>query len=230
MYDFETRVNQSLGWTLNSGPFNDLRNFLITFTSVPDICPLPDLLFSQTRMVIELALYRIFMSDSEFGYMLEDPVSLDCMRNASFPLVEKFHKELKTSLERKLYDMSVLVSSFKLASHILEKIQAYYLHPSCVVALTRMNYCPLCAGYSRFSPCIYLCINTLRGCFADVAELHPTYTEFITSLRVLAHELLEEFTPTAFITDHLNYFVEMINELLEKEDVLREAVSNLAEL
>lgn len=221
----EVRVNQSLGGSLPTGTFTDLGRYLVSFSGIADTCPLPQLLKEQTDNLIELTLMELFKDDSNFGIMLGDPVSMECMRNASTTLVQKYITELRGSLERQLHDLGLFVRSTKLASHVLNVIRHHHFSESCTTAITRMQYCALCGSYGRFSPCLYMCINTLRGCFADLVELHVPFHRFTLLLRSLSKSLVAELTPDTFISAHLSQFVTIVEHLQEKEGTLREQVS-----
>lgn len=223
--NLEVKVNQSLGGTLPTGTFTNLRRYLIFFSGIADTCPLPQLLREQTQTIIELALTQLFKDDTDFGTMIEDPVSMECMKNVSSTLVQSYHMELRGSLEKQLHDLGLFVRATKLASHVLNVIRRYHLSESCTTAITRMQYCALCGSYGRFSPCLYMCINTLRGCFADLAELHAPFHRFTSLLRTLTKSLISDLKPDAFINAHLGLFASMVNHLQDKEGMLREQVS-----
>lgn len=227
--NLEVRVNQSLEGNLPMDTFVNLRRYLISFSSVADICPLPHLLKTQTDSLIELTLKQLFQDDSDFGVMLKDRVSLECMKNVSATMVQNFFNEMHQSLGRQLHDLGLFVQSTKLASHVLTAIRHHHLSESCTTAITRMQYCSLCGAYGRFSPCLYMCINTLRGCFADLAELHVHFHRFTMNLRSLSRSLIMELKPDTFTNDHLTHFVSIVDHLQNKEGDLREQVSQLRE-
>ena len=221
MQELQVRINQSLDWTLPSDTFKNLTNYLISFSSVPNICPLRGLVEAQTKTLVRLTLENIFKNDIA---VLGNSV-LDCMANISMPLIEKYHNDIVNSIETQLYEMGVLIQSLKLAHYIFITIKSYSLSHSCISAITRMKYCAMCGGYDRFSPCLYMCLNTLQGCFADLAELHSGFIALVTNLRVLSQNLVAELRPEAFIDSHLSHFVSIVERLKEKEDYLIEVVS-----
>lgn len=54
------------------------------------------------------------------------------------------------------------------------------LSRECSAGLTRLRQCHVCAGASAETrPCSGHCLNVLRGCFAEIAELEPQWTGFL---------------------------------------------------
>ncbi|KPP66825.1 hypothetical protein Z043_114636 [Scleropages formosus] len=51
--------------------------------------------------------------------------------------------------------------------------------PPCVRALTRMLYCPYCRGLPNTKPCGNYCLNVMKGCLANQADLDPEWNLFI---------------------------------------------------
>ena len=222
--EVELRVNESLGLTLPKDTFENLSRYLISFSSVPDICPLPRLVNAQTRTLIKLTLFKMFGNDRDLSQLFENPTSLECMKNNSFLLIEKYHKEILSSLERELHTMGVLVRSLKMAHQFQNRIQFHTFSRSCITAITRMRYCAVCGGSGKFSPCLYTCLNTLQGCFVDLVEMHGDFVQFTSALRTLSRSLIAEFTQEKFIDGYLGHFVSIVDELRGKEDLLKEIV------
>lgn len=223
--ELEARVNLSLGMTLPLDTFRDLRNFLASFSSVPDICRLPDLLNSQTEVLIDLMLTNILGGDEEYSHILEDPESMRCARNISSSLIVKKQRRLLADLQKHLLDLKLLSQSLKLAHETIETMRHHSLSQSCITALTRMRYCPLCGGYTKFKPCLFMCINTLRGCFADLAEIQSDFIGLISASRVLSEDIIKEMGPETFEKSYFNHFALMMQELREREEYLQETVS-----
>lgn len=223
--ELEVRVNQSLNWTLPLDTFKSLRNFLISFSSVPNICPLPQLLETQTQTLIRLTLDSMFEGDEAYQNISAYPAAVKCMTNISTQLIQNHHKRITSALERQLQDLTLFSHSMKLTHEVLNAIRHHKLSRSCVTAITRMTYCGTCGGYGNFKPCLFMCINTLRGCFADLAEIQPDFVGLTAALRSLSKDLVKQLAPLSFVSSYLNQFVMMIEELRDQEDVLREAVS-----
>ncbi len=51
--------------------------------------------------------------------------------------------------------------------------------PSCVRAAMKMLYCPYCSGQVALKPCQNYCLNVLRGCLANQADLDTEWNNFL---------------------------------------------------
>lgn len=49
----------------------------------------------------------------------------------------------------------------------------------CVRGLMRQWYCPLCRGMASLRPCHSLCLNVMKGCLANQADLDTEWNNFI---------------------------------------------------
>lgn len=223
--ELEVRISQSLGWTLPDGIFQPLGKYLISFASAPNICQLPDVLQTQIEDLIELTLNGIFEGDMLYNNITEDPLSKNCILNVSASLVRDHQKRISSSLERLLQDLSIFTQSLRLSDKVLSTIRRYTFSDPCISALTRMSYCSRCGGYSDFKPCLFYCINTLTGCFADLAEIKANFSGLLSGLRTLSRDLMRELEPGNFQNSYLTPFVSMAEELQGRRGELREAVS-----
>ncbi|NXT79476.1 GPC5 protein, partial [Zapornia atra] len=56
----------------------------------------------------------------------------------------------------------------------------------CSRDLLRMQYCPHCQGLAFSKPCMGYCLNVIRGCLANLAEVDLHWREYIRSLEELS--------------------------------------------
>lgn len=208
----------------------NLKNYMISFVTanMPHICPLPGILQELTESLIQLTLDNIFDTDEDYNSIMADPESAKCMLNVSAALVQEQHEKIQSSLETQLEEMSLLSQSLGLGREVLDVMKRYTFSSSCLTGIMRMRYCPVCGGFGNFRPCLFLCINTLQGCFADLAEMHSSFTGFTSAMEKLMDGLEDQFSPIFLGQSYLNQFVLMIQELGKKQDDLTEAVSLLA--
>ena len=50
---------------------------------------------------------------------------------------------------------------------------------SCKVAVTKMRYCPYCSGVPYIKPCSNYCMNVMKGCLANYADLNQEWNTYI---------------------------------------------------
>lgn len=51
--------------------------------------------------------------------------------------------------------------------------------PACLRVLTKMVYCPFCQGMPAVKPCKNYCLNVMKGCLANQADLNPEWNQYI---------------------------------------------------
>lgn len=225
--ELEEKISETIGLTLPSSTFQPLAHYLISFASAPNICQLPEVLQTQIQTLIQHTLSGIFEGDALYGNISTDTPSLDCILNVSTSLVTSHQKRISSSLEVLLQDLSLFSQSLRLTHDVLNTIRQYSLSDTCVSAITRMSYCRRCGGYGDFKPCLFLCMNTLTGCFADLAEISTDFSGLLTALRTLSRDLVRELEQENFRSTYLRPFESIAQELQEKKEVLREAVSTI---
>lgn len=62
--------------------------------------------------------------------------------------------------------------------HLLLSLQVS-ASPSCVRAAMKMLYCPYCSGQVALKPCQNYCLNVMRGCLANQADLDAEWNNFL---------------------------------------------------
>lgn len=59
--------------------------------------------------------------------------------------------------------------------------------PSCVRAAMKMLYCPYCSGQVALKPCQNYCLNVMRGCLANQADLDTEWNNFLGKRPLYEH-------------------------------------------
>ncbi|CAL8307152.1 unnamed protein product [Arctogadus glacialis] len=59
----------------------------------------------------------------------------------------------------------------------------------CARALMRQWYCPLCRGVPTLRPCHSLCLNVMKGCLANQADLDTEWNNFVDALYQVSEKL-----------------------------------------
>ena len=198
----EIEVNQTLDYHLPKDAFTGLFNYFAEFLYTPDLCPLAGTLQSVLQ-----ELFKAVYIGQGGEDMKINPERMSCFRNASNSFTFLHLQEILTPLERQLYDLKLFVDSLKMAEEIMHTVRGHTFSPSCVNALPRLKYCAYCGGFTRFKPCLFFCLNTLRGCLADVAEIHQDFSQFLTALKTVSRDFSVEWQPEALISNSLHYFV-----------------------
>ncbi len=214
----EIEVGQALGHQVE-GHFEEFFKYLLQFIFHFDFCPLESHLQAETEKMFQAIYYR----QGGKNYTSED--ARDCFDAVSQSFVRPYVDKLKDSLEVQLSDLKLFLESVRLAEKMVKLIQGYTFSPECVRSLMQLKYCAYCGGFVSFKPCLFFCINTLRGCTADIAELHEEFEGFLKAMRVFSRELVPQLEPQGFISGSLNIFVRLAREL--RSTSLKAVVSRL---
>ncbi|KAK2891423.1 hypothetical protein QQF64_007462 [Cirrhinus molitorella] len=98
------------------------------------------------------------------------------------------HK-LHIQLSRALTAARSLVQSLAAGRDIVSKATKMTAGSECVRALMRQWFCPLCRGLPSLKPCHSLCLNVMKGCLANQADLDSEWNNFIDALMAVVEKL-----------------------------------------
>lgn len=81
------------------------------------------------------------------------------------------------------------LQALNLGVEVINTTDHLHFSRECSRALLRMQYCPHCQGLTLSKPCMGYCLNILRGCLADVAEVDLHWQGYIQALEELSGAL-----------------------------------------
>ncbi|XP_005516853.2 PREDICTED: glypican-5 [Pseudopodoces humilis] len=90
---------------------------------------------------------------------------------------------------RSLLPSRTFLQALNLGIEVINTTDHLRFSKDCSRALLRMQYCPHCQGLTLTKPCMGYCLNIIRGCLADVAEVDLHWREYIQSLEELSRTL-----------------------------------------
>lgn len=90
-------------------------------------------------------------------------------------------QKLSLQLERAFVSWKVTIQTLEKTSQLLINISdKLVLNKECVSGLIRLRQCHVCVGANpQTKPCMGFCLNTLKGCFAEIAEIEPQWTQIM---------------------------------------------------
>ncbi|MCJ8745046.1 hypothetical protein PDJAM_G00125870 [Pangasius djambal] len=80
-----------------------------------------------------------------------------------------------------------LTRAFSMGEELMNVTEAASLTSECAKALLKMQYCPHCQGLTLIRPCPEYCLNVMRGCLVNVAELDMPWRHYVAILEDLIH-------------------------------------------
>ncbi|XP_032907387.1 glypican-5 isoform X6 [Catharus ustulatus] len=90
---------------------------------------------------------------------------------------------------RSLLPSRTFLQALNLGIEVINTTDHLHFSKDCSRALLRMQYCPHCQGLTLSKPCMGYCLNTMRGCLADLAEVDLHWRGYIQSLEELSGAL-----------------------------------------
>ncbi|KAL2088595.1 hypothetical protein ACEWY4_015494 [Coilia grayii] len=98
-------------------------------------------------------------------------------------------RKLRIQVSRAFIAARALVQGLATGRDIVNKAIKMNVGSECVRALMRQWYCPLCRGMPTLKPCHSLCLNVMKGCLANQADLDSEWNSFIDAMVVVADKL-----------------------------------------
>ncbi|CAJ1058328.1 glypican-4-like [Xyrichtys novacula] len=97
-------------------------------------------------------------------------------------------RKLRIQLTRSFVAARTFVRGLTLMPDVVNKVSRVSASPSCVRAAMKMLYCPYCSGQVA-KPCQNYCLNVMRGCLANQADLDTEWNNFLDAMLGLAERL-----------------------------------------
>ncbi|XP_051505990.1 glypican-4 [Myxocyprinus asiaticus] len=98
-------------------------------------------------------------------------------------------RKLRLQLTRSFIAVRTFTRGLALMPEVVGKVSTVNASPSCVRAAMKMLYCPYCTGQVALKPCKNYCLNVMRGCLANQADLDTEWNNFLDAMFGLAERL-----------------------------------------
>ncbi|KAL4608902.1 glypican-6-like [Arapaima gigas] len=108
-------------------------------------------------------------------------------------------RKLKAQVTRAFIAARTFVQGLMVGREVANRVSKVSVIPACVRALTRMLYCPYCRGVPNTKPCGNYCLNVMKGCLANQADLDPEWNLFIDAMLLVAERLEGPFNIEAVL-------------------------------
>ncbi|XP_051761693.1 glypican-6b isoform X1 [Ctenopharyngodon idella] len=124
-------------------------------------------------------------------------------------------KKLKSQVTRAFIAARTFVQGLAVGRDVANRVSEVSMSPACVGSFTRMLYCSQCRGLSTLKPCSGYCLDVMKGCVADQADLDPEWSRYIDAMLLVMERLEGPFN---------------IESVMEPIDVkISEAIMNMQE-
>ncbi|XP_061092271.1 glypican-6a isoform X2 [Conger conger] len=98
-------------------------------------------------------------------------------------------RKLKAQVTRAFIAARTFVQGLMVGREVANRVSKVSVSPACIRALTKMLYCPYCRGLPAANPCRNYCLNIMKGCLANQADLDPEWNHFIDAMLQVAERL-----------------------------------------
>ncbi|XP_068785257.1 glypican-5 isoform X13 [Struthio camelus] len=95
-------------------------------------------------------------------------------------------KIVARQMGRSLLRSRTFLQALNLGIEVINTTDHLHFSKDCSRALLRMQYCPHCQGLTLSKPCMGYCLNVVRGCLANMAEVDLHWRGYIQSLEELS--------------------------------------------
>uniref|UniRef100_A0AAY4D6J7 Glypican 4 n=1 Tax=Denticeps clupeoides TaxID=299321 RepID=A0AAY4D6J7_9TELE len=98
-------------------------------------------------------------------------------------------RKLRIQLKRSFIAARTFTRGLALMPEVVGKVSTVSASPGCIRAAMKMLYCPYCSAQVALKPCQNYCLNVLRGCLANQADLDSEWNNFLDAMLSLAERL-----------------------------------------
>uniref|UniRef100_A0A9J8BIW9 Glypican 6b n=1 Tax=Cyprinus carpio carpio TaxID=630221 RepID=A0A9J8BIW9_CYPCA len=124
-------------------------------------------------------------------------------------------KKLKSQVTRAFIAARTFVQGLVVGREVANRVSKVNMSSACVSGFTKMLYCSYCQGLFTLKPCNNYCLNVMKGCLANQADLDPEWSKYIDAMLLLTERLEGPFN---------------IESVMEPIDVkISEAIMNMQE-
>ncbi|KAG5283366.1 hypothetical protein AALO_G00041290 [Alosa alosa] len=98
-------------------------------------------------------------------------------------------KKLKSQVTRAFIAARTFVQGLTVGREVANRVSKVSMSPACLRALTKIFYCPYCQGVPSAKPCKNYCLNVMKGCLANQADLDPEWNQYIDAMLLVTERL-----------------------------------------
>lgn len=196
-----------IGTNISQELFKDFSDYLYKFVFSRDFCPLRDVAEQQLSKVFRVA-YQTREIDDQSLLLLGANNKDSCFDSLETYFVTTWLNDTVQSLVQTLNSIRLIAETFELVQSIVTDVRRHKWSHECLSRLFTIRHCAYCAGYENFHHCDGNCLNVLRGCTADMAELQKDIKHIQNLLLSLTRLAQSELSPMKLLkTTFVNYIL-----------------------
>jgi hypothetical protein len=153
----------------------EMYSYLSTAVETRDNC--------QLYEVFQRMLYNVYMDFANPRGQINSTQFQQCSYEFFVEFYSQFVNYYYTHLAISLDRLVLYLRALGVSSTVLRSLLSSPPSKPCVSALARISNCSSCLDVpGSVEPCNGLCINVLRGCLVDLAELVGPFQEYVNTL------------------------------------------------
>ncbi|XP_061735043.1 glypican-6-like [Nerophis ophidion] len=98
-------------------------------------------------------------------------------------------RKLKAQVTRAFIAARTFVQGLSVGREVAQRVSKVSSTPACMRAMTKMSYCHFCQGMPAIKPCKNYCLNVMKGCLANQADLDSEWNHYIDAMLLVAQRL-----------------------------------------
>ncbi|XP_063281871.1 glypican-6 isoform X2 [Pelobates fuscus] len=98
-------------------------------------------------------------------------------------------RKLKIQVMKAFIAARTFVQGLTVGRDVANRVSKISPNSKCTTALMKMLYCPYCRGLSSLKPCNNYCLNVMKGCLANQADLDIEWNLFIDAMLLVVDRL-----------------------------------------
>ncbi|XP_060681919.1 glypican-6a isoform X1 [Hemiscyllium ocellatum] len=108
-------------------------------------------------------------------------------------------RKLKIQVTRAFVAARAFVQGLTVGREVANRVAKVIPTLGCIRALMKMMYCPYCHGLPTVKPCNNYCLNVMKGCLANQADLDTEWNLFVDAMLLVAERLEGPFNIEAVL-------------------------------
>lgn len=205
-------INNTLNTTLPPDTFDDFLKYMTQFVHNTNICQLDNVTTAAMHRLFD-AVYQLQGGGNWRNKSAEFQA---CYQYQASSYLQMYNTNAFSALENILNDLRLFSHALTLVEQVLHTVAGHQYPEECLRALPELQYCAYCGGYSNPKPCLNFCLNTMRGCFANVAALKDDFTRLTTLLSSYADNVIAvQWQPTSLVDAHLSTFITAAQNMMK---------------
>lgn len=205
----------------NTRVFSDLYRELRRYIRSPSSINLEEALNEFWSRLFE----RLYKAINSQYIIVED--TLECLSKKMDRLrpFGTHRHQMETAVMSTFISTRSFSQALILSGEVMRRVSQVRMTPECRRSVMKMTYCPHCRGMASAKPCPNYCLNVMKGCLANNADMDAEWNNMFNALEQVLGRLESQANVETVILSLPSRIAEAITTLVENMDTLNPKVS-----